>query len=157
MINTGSKDPLADKTWRCVSQNCSDKTDKIYVKTKVFTCCHQYLGFLEHGNVNIMVNVPSRQFWNNTMCNKNMLVFIWYTVHPRNSLKPIQHHQWIPSQAPPDCPLSTCWLRYICWTKVRNNLAHWWFQPPWKIWVRQWERLSDILWKKMFQTTNQLD
>ena len=53
MINTGSRDPLADKTWRCVSQNCSDKTDKIYGKTTVFTCCHQYLGFLEHGNVNI--------------------------------------------------------------------------------------------------------
>ena len=36
-INTGSRDPRADKTWRCVSQNCCDKTDKIYGKTKVFT------------------------------------------------------------------------------------------------------------------------
>ena len=35
----------------------------------------------------------------------------------------------------------------------------WWFQPLWKIWVRQWAGLSHILWtikKKMFETTNQL-
>ena len=39
------------------------------------------------------------------------------------------------------------------------RLSGWWLTYPfWKIWVRQWEGLSHILWKIkfMFETTNQL-
>ena len=41
--------------------------------------------------------------------------------------------------------------------KLTNTKPGWWFQPLWKIWVRQWDGLSHMLWKRkvMFETTNQ--
>ena len=31
--------------------------------------------------------------------------------------------------------------------ETATNITGWWFEPSWKIWVRQWEGLSHTLWK----------